>query len=67
MGQYIPDRLFWAREEDVAEEARGRRDAESALLRDAEAAESGGEIDDVEEDGVARVDRPAAKGTAKKR
>jgi hydroxymethylpyrimidine/phosphomethylpyrimidine kinase len=65
MGQYIPDRLFWAREEDVADESRGRldRDPDEVLDESIEARTHG--RDDLE-DGVARLDKAAENGTAKK-
>lgn len=67
MGQYIPDRLFWAREEDMADE-RGRADAEKAPPSDEEipAVERILRLDALE-DGVARLDEVRENGRVKKR
>lgn len=67
MGQHIPDRLFWAREDDVSDD-RGRADTEDARSSDKEipAVERILRLDALE-DGVARLDKDRENGRVKKR
>ena len=66
MGQYIPDRLFWAREEDLSEESRGRPDVERIRALDSEIAEVPDLPADEVDDDVARLDEAAENGAVKK-
>ena len=68
MGQHIPDRLFWAREDDVSDDRGGRADPEEARSSDKEipAVERILRLDTLE-DGVARLDEARESGRAKKR
>jgi len=68
MGQHIPDRLFWAREDDVSDDRGPRADPEDAGLSDKEipAVERILRLDTLE-DGVARLDEARENGRVKKR